>query len=46
MKKEDIVVRCIYEEQSKSAEEVLYESFRLFLKKELGKFVNGGSHGV
>ena len=46
MKKEDMIVQCTYAENTKSAEEILYESFRLFLKKELGEFANGVSHRV
>ena len=41
MKQEHLIVRCTYEETAKTADQVLYESFRLFLQRELGTFANG-----
>ena len=35
MKKEDLIVRCVYDENAGTVEEILLESFRLFLQKEL-----------
>lgn len=35
MKREDLTVRCVYDENAGAAEEILLESFRLFLQKEL-----------
>lgn len=46
VKKEDVIVRCIYEESSKPVEEVLKESFQLFLQKELNTFANGAGYRV
>lgn len=35
MKSKAVVVHCIYPEEGKGIAEILLESFRLFLKKEL-----------
>ena len=41
MKKEDLVIRCIYTENAKPAEQILIESFRLFLQRELDGLAKG-----
>jgi len=41
MKQGNLMIRCTYEETSKKVEQILHESFRLFLQRELGVFANG-----
>ena len=40
MKQDHVIVRCTYEEPVKTADQVLHESFRLFLQRELETFAN------
>lgn len=46
MNTKTVVVHCEYSEDGREISEIISESFRLFLQKELGTFAIGTQDGV
>ena len=46
MKAQELIVRCIYNDDGEPIQDLLYSSFAAFLKRELGKFASTSDHHV
>ena len=40
MKAQELMVRCFYNDDGESIQDLLYSSFDAFLKREIGKFAS------
>ena len=40
MKAQELIVRCIYNDDGEPIQDLLYSSFDAFLKREIGKFAS------
>ena len=46
MQNQELLVRCLFNEEGESIQDLLYSSFAGFLKRELGKFAPAQEHPV
>ena len=46
MKAQELIVRCIYNDDGEPIQDLLYSSFAAFLKRELGKFASTSDHPI
>ena len=46
MKAQELIVRCIYNDDGEPIQDLLYSSFDAFLKREIGKFASAPDHHV
>ena len=46
MKAQELIVRCIYNDDGEPIQDLLYSSFDAFLKREIGKFASTSNHPV
>ena len=46
MKAQELIVRCFYNDDGESIQDLLYSSFAAFLKRELGKFASTSDHPI
>lgn len=46
MKAQELIVSCFYNDDGESIQDLLYSSFAVFLKRELGKFAPAQDHPV
>ena len=46
MKAQELIVRCIYNDDGESIQDLIYSSFAAFLKRELGKFASTSDHPI
>ena len=46
MKAQELMVRCFYNDDGESIQDLLYSSFTAFLKRKLGKFASAPDHHV
>lgn len=46
MNTKTVIVHCEYSEEGKDIADIIQESFRLFLQKELGTFAIGTQDGI
>ena len=46
MKAQELIVRCIYNDDGEAIQDLLYSSFAAFLKRELGKFASTLDHPI
>ena len=46
MKAQELIVRCFYNDDGESIQDLLYSSFDAFLKREIGKFASTSNHPV
>lgn len=46
MKAQELIVRCFYNNDGETIQDLIYSSFAAFLKRELGKFAPAQDHPV